>query len=233
MNKEQLEQLKKELKISSDKIIREEAEMMFLEELSEDKISSRLVFYGGTALRLVYDSPRFSEDIDLIETEAISPVDFKKFVIRVATKHGWKLSDIKDKRRTIFALLNIKDENLKHSFSLKIEIHKPAKKIRLASKLEIIKSPVSILSPLLLVATLSELKKMKEAALANRQKARDVFDLWYIARKLRIDFVLPQNTPKFREREFKNELQVFLPFNYYQTIKQLYEQINERNKATS
>lgn len=233
MNKEQLDQLKEELKISNDKIIREEAEMIFLEELAKDKISSRLVFYGGTALRLVYDSPRFSEDIDLIKIESLNFSDFKKFVSGVAVKYNWKLSDLKDKRQTMFALLNIKDENLKHPFSLKIEIHKPSKKVKLESKLEIIKSPVSILAPLLLVATLAELKKMKEAALADRQKARDLFDLWYISRKLRNNFVLPENTPKFKERDFKNELQVFLPLNYYPIIKQLYEQINQRNNKTS
>ena len=230
MNKEQLEQLKKELKISYDKIIREEAEMLFLDEFSKNKLSSNLVFYGGTALRLVYDSPRFSEDIDLIKIGNVKFSEFEKFALGVAIKFGWRLSDIKDKRQTIFALFNIKDENLKHPFSLKIEIHKPAKRIKLDSKLEIIKSPTSILSPLFLVATLPELKKMKEAALTDRQKARDVFDLWYIARKLRIAFTLPKNTPEFKKREFTNELQVFLPINYYKIIGQLYEQVAKNNK---
>lgn len=230
MNLEQLEQYKKNLKISIDKIIREEIEMIFLNELAQNDLSSKVVFYGGTALRLVYNSPRFSEDIDLIEIEKVNFIEFKKFINNLSQKQNWELSDIKDKRQTIFALLKIKDEKLKHPFSLKIEIHKPEKKIKLNINLNLIKSPVSILSPLLLVPTLEDLKKLKENAIAQRKKARDIFDLWYISQSLRINFDLPSSTSVFGERAFKNELQVFLPPKYYPIIKQLYDQINRKNK---
>lgn len=230
MNLEQLEQYKKNLKISIDKIIREEIEMIFLNELAQNDLSSKVVFYGGTALRLVYNSPRFSEDIDLIEIEKVNFIEFKKFINNLSQKQNWELSDIKDKGQTIFALLKIKDEKLKHPFSLKIEIHKPEKKIKLNINLNLIKSPVSILSPLLLVPTLEDLKKLKENAIAQRKKARDIFDLWYISQSLRINFDLPSSTSVFGERAFKNELQVFLPPKYYPIIKQLYDQINRKNK---
>jgi len=75
MNLQQLSDFKKQLNISSDQILREEAEMVFLEELARDKLSAKIVFYGGTALRLVYNSPRFSKDIDLIH----KPIDFPEF----------------------------------------------------------------------------------------------------------------------------------------------------------
>lgn len=230
MNPEELRQLKKELKISEDKIIREEAEMIFLNALAENELGARVAFYGGTALRLVYDSPRFSEDIDLFELKKINFAKFERFSRELAQRQGWILSDLKDKRRTIFALFKIKDANLKHPFSLKIEIYKPPRKISLDTKLNLIKSPVSILSPLLITATLEELKRLKEEAIADRQKARDVFDLWYISQSLRTNFLPPRLMPKFREREFKNELQVFLPPKYYPLIAQLYEQISKKNK---
>ena len=60
MNLNELTAYKATLKISIDKIVREEAEMAFLQELADDPLSSKLVFYGGTALRLAYNSPRFS-----------------------------------------------------------------------------------------------------------------------------------------------------------------------------
>ena len=230
MNLEQLEQYKKNLKISTDKIIREEIEMIFLNELAQNDLSSKVAFYGGTALRLVYNSPRFSEDIDLIEIEKVNFTEFKKFINNLSQKQNWELSDIKDKRQTIFALLKIKDEKLKHPFSLKIEIHKPEKKVKLNINLNLIKSPVSILSPLLLVPTLEDLKNLKENAIIQRKKARDIFDLWYISQSLRINFDLPSSTSVFGERAFKNELQVFLPPKYYPIIKQLYDQINRKNK---
>jgi predicted nucleotidyltransferase component of viral defense system len=233
MNNIELNNYKQELKISNDKIIREEAEMIFLQELATDPLSSKLVFYGGTALRLAYDSPRFSEDIDLIEKEKIDFVEFEKFILKISSRLGWVLSDIRNKRQTIFALLKIKDDKLKHPFSLKIEIHKPTKISDLKTKLNLIKSPVSILNPLLLVPSLEKLKELKEIAINNRKKARDIFDLWYISQSLRVEFKLPVKTPNYKLREFKNELQVFLPPKYYPIINQLYEQIIKHNKRTS
>jgi len=230
MNLQQLNDFKKQLNISSDQILREEAEMIFLDELAKDKLSAKLVFYGGTALRLVYNSPRFSEDIDLIHIRSINFLEFEKFIQETIKKNSrWQLKDIKNKRNTMFALISIKDEKLKHGFSLKIELHNPAKKAELETELSLIKSPLSVAEPLLLTPTLNELKKLKENALASRKKARDIFDLWYISQSLRENFVTPAKMPRYSETEFKNELQVFLPKKYYPIIKQLYDKINPKN----
>lgn len=231
MNEEQLMGYIRQFGISRDQILREEAEMEFLLELSGDKLGAKVVFYGGTALRLAYGSPRFSEDIDLLKLKALSFAEFVKFMQKLVKKHpNWRLNDIKDKRRTMFAFILVKDEKLKHPFSLKIELHKPVKKVKLETALSLIKSPTSIAEPLLLVPVLKELKRLKEHALAEREKARDIFDLWYISQSLRENFTIPPKTPQYPKREFKNELQVFLPRKYYPIINQLYEQIMAKNK---
>lgn len=230
MNTEQLNNLVKELKISADKILQEEAEMIFLNELAESDLGTKVVFYGGTALRLSYDSPRFSEDIDLLEIEHFDFHQFEKLVNQVAEEQNWKLDDIKNKRQTKFALFKVRDANLKHPFSLKIELHKQKNTKNLNTNLKLIKSPVSAASPLLLVPELKELKKLKENAIADRKKARDVFDLWYIAQLLKTEFRPPQQTPAFRKKEFENELRVFLPPKYYPVIDQLYEQITTKDQ---
>lgn len=231
MDESQLNAHIKQLGISRDQILCEEAEMEFLRELSEDKLGSKVIFYGGTALRLAYGSPRFSEDIDLLRLKSFSFLEFEKFIQKLVKNHtNWNLKDIKNKRQTIFALILIKDEKMKHSFSLKIEIHKPPVKIKLETVLSLIKSPLSVAEPLLLVPTLKELKRLKEGALTGRKKARDIFDLWYIAQSLRENFEIPKKLPGYQKREFKNELQVFLPGRYYPIIDQLYEQIAAKNK---
>ena len=231
MNYEELNGLTAELNISKDQILREEAEMMFLNELAGNKLGTQVVFYGGTALRLAYSSPRFSEDIDLITIKPVEFKNFKSFIDQVVKNNSnWKVKDIKNKRKTMFALLLIKDEKLKHAFSLKIEIHKPAKRIKLITNLSLIKSQVSILEPLLLVPVLAELKRLKEEAIMDRQKARDIFDLWYISQALKINFELPGEVPAYSERKFKNELQVFLPQKFYPIISQLYGKIDRQNK---
>jgi len=228
MNLEELNKHQKELGISIDKIIREEAEMIFLEELANNTFGTKIIFYGGTALRLAYNSPRFSEDIDLILKEKERFSEFKKFINNLIDKNNnWRLKDIKNKRNTWFALINITDDKLKHNFSLKIEIHKPKKKLHLKTELLMIKSPVSIFSPLLLVPTLEELKQLKISAILDRKKARDIFDLWYIFQVQREEVNFDFQIPKYGWKKFKNELQVFLPKKYYKIIKQLYEQINK------
>lgn len=229
MNTAELNSFVKSLGISQEQILREEAEMKILDVLSKNKLGQKIVFYGGTALRLSYGSPRFSEDIDLLAIKTVQYTEFEDFIndiLRVNTK-GWQLRDIKKKRNTLFALFMINDENLKHNYSVKIEIHVPAKKPFIETQLLLIKSPVSILEPLLLAPTIKELKRLKENALMGRKKARDLFDLWYIAQSMREPFVLPKKRPVFSKREFTNELQVFLPKNYYPVIKQLYEQTIE------
>ena len=232
MNKEELLSYIRELKISADQILREEAEMRILNELAQDKISAGLVFYGGTALRLAYDSPRFSEDIDLLKIGAVKFKDFTGFVAKAirAGSGGWTLADSKDKRNTMFALINIKDDLLKHRFSIRIELHKPRITAKIETELRLIKSPVSAFQPLLLAPTISELARLKIEAVAERKKARDIFDLWYISQLERKPFFLPEKIPDFGKREFENELKVFLPRDYYPVIGQLYEQISRKNK---
>jgi len=228
MNQRELNNLIEKIKISKDQILQEEVEMIFLNELAKSSIGSKIIFYGGTALRLAYNSPRFSEDIDLLRIKKIKFSEFEKFIKQIIKQNqNWKLKDLKNKKQTIFALILIKDEKLKHNFSLKIEIHKSTKKIKMENELKIIKSITSILNPLLLVPTLKELKKLKEQALIKRKKARDIFDLWYISQSLRENFILPKK--EFSEKEFKNELQVFLPKKYYPIIEQLYDKINRKN----
>ena len=227
MNQEQLNNLIKELNISVGQILREEAEMIFLNALAKDKLSAQMIFYGGTALRLVYGSPRFSEDIDLLQ---IKPINFKAFekLIRQVVKNNknWRLKDIKDKRQTLFALFMISDEKLKQNFSVKIEVHKPDKKVDLAPELLLIKSPTAVFEPLLLVPSLEKLKELKINAILGRKKARDVFDLWYISRLQKINFELPKKIFKHDRNEFKNELRIFLPKKYYPVIDQLYERLS-------
>ncbi|MEI7621521.1 MAG: nucleotidyl transferase AbiEii/AbiGii toxin family protein [Candidatus Moraniibacteriota bacterium] len=226
MDNNQLESLVRQFGIAKDQILREEAEMFFLDELAKDKLAAKVAFYGGTALRLAYNCPRFSEDIDLIKLEAIKFSEFEKFVRKIVKKNeNWKLADLKNKRNTMFALFQIKEEKLKHNFSLKIELYKPAKKIKLEMQLTLIKSPASLCEPLLLVPTLAELKRMKEDAILGRKKARDIFDLWFISQALRLNFELPEKLPVYLKKEFENELKVFLPKKFYPVVTQLYAKI--------
>ena len=60
-------------------IVREYFQHIFLTELYKLPDAEKLLFKGGTALRIVYDSPRFSEDLDF-SLFGVLDHDVKSFV---------------------------------------------------------------------------------------------------------------------------------------------------------
>ena len=60
-------------------IVREYFQHVFLSELYKLPEAEKMLFKGGTALRIVYGSPRFSEDLDF-SLFGIKPTDVKRFV---------------------------------------------------------------------------------------------------------------------------------------------------------
>ena len=129
MDRATAEALSKKTQISMDYLIREEYEMIFLKEIGESEFGSNLIFKGGTALRLVYNSPRFSEDLDFNLIENMDKDGFLTFLMKVGKKYPGitKIESI-EKFNTIFALAKINVEYLDRPFSIKIEVSKRNKK---------------------------------------------------------------------------------------------------------
>ena len=59
-----LKQFSDRFQTTMDNTVREYLQHLFLSFLYQEKKSEALLFKGGTALRLVWRSPRFSEDLD-------------------------------------------------------------------------------------------------------------------------------------------------------------------------
>ena len=227
--------LEKDLQISRIQLIREELEMQVLYSLSRQIWSKQLAFYGGTALRLAYDAPRFSEDIDMFWLEDGDYKAFSAWVRKLGKDLSYPVTiqDLHQKRKTFFALLTIAHPDSKHAIPLKLEFFRnQAQYPAPETELRLIKSPVSPLSPLLQVATLSALKKMKLEALEDRSKPRDLYDLWYIDQLLRQPFELPKKLPTYQYRSFINELQVYLPKNQFPVIQYLWTTYESARKKT-
>jgi len=60
-------------------IVREYFQHIFLSELYKLPDSEKMLFKGGTALRIIYGSPRFSEDLDF-SLFGVKPTDIERFV---------------------------------------------------------------------------------------------------------------------------------------------------------
>lgn len=64
LNAEDLKNFTEKFQTSNRNVVREYIQSMFLSALYKIEGSGKLLFKGGTALRLVYQSQRFSEDLD-------------------------------------------------------------------------------------------------------------------------------------------------------------------------
>lgn len=217
------ENLSKKLQININNIVREYWEMFVLNELYGSSLADALIFKGGTALRLIHNSPRFSEDLDF---SLLKKMDFEKFkdIIETAAASQPELSvkQIYSKKNTYFALIKFKQDYLSQTLSIKVEVSKrklPTQKNKIFELLAA-SSPASNLKPLIRVFTLKQMFKDKLMALNTRKKARDLFDFWFIGQLLKQKLPTPPKI-KLIEREIKQELHRLLPKNYYLIIPDL------------
>lgn len=67
----------------AEQVFQEELQKTVLTALSREEIFQRIIFQGGTALRLFYANPRFSEDLDFVLKEGVSEVDLSEQTPRI------------------------------------------------------------------------------------------------------------------------------------------------------
>ncbi|MBI4672021.1 MAG: nucleotidyl transferase AbiEii/AbiGii toxin family protein [Chloroflexi bacterium] len=205
--------------ISIDFIVREEYELLLLKELYESEFGAHLVFKGGTALRLVYGSPRFSEDLDF---SAIGELDAEKFaaVLQRSTNKYPAIVGIESRAKfyTLFAGAKIKENFLTRAFQIKIEISKRKGKLVQGEDFteRVITSQHAPLTVLARVATLELMLREKKDALKNRRAARDVFDYWFIHQLLKQEAQV--DLTGFDIELAKAELHRLLPRSYWRVV---------------
>lgn len=220
-----LQELAKKLKIAPMNIVRESVEVELLQTLTESDLTKNLLFYGGTAIRLAYSSPRFSEDLDFLMTRRISSADLERVLEKFCAGYiGSSVRDVKDKRQTLFALVNVTHPALKHPINVKIEMSK--KRDGLTTALMPLSSPCSHLTPIVPVPTIQMMLTLKENAIKGRDEPRDWFDLWFITKYMKQDFSPPEEFP-FAPHEFKRELKRFLPQDKWTIIDQILKEVEE------
>ncbi len=195
----------RQLNISVIQIVREEYEMILLARIFDSQFGKQLIFRGGTALRLAYNSPRFSDDLDFSELKPIKIEDFQKWCTEVAADNTYlELVEGLKKQFTLFALFRIKDPVLPATLSIKVEIslRKDQWELEKDYILMTLQSEVTPLTVLAQVATLARIEKEKRSIVPAR--IRDVFDLWYIGQRLNKPYKMDFSA--FDKKEVKREL---------------------------
>lgn len=210
------EQKALESNIDKTHVVREYWELIILKGLYESPEGQFLIFKGGTALRLLYGSPRFSEDLDFSLTRNVLKGKFPSLIRRIIRPFPELFrTDLQEKYYTYLAEIKVTQNYLHFPFRIKIEISKREDK-NYQSELRLLSSPASAIQVMGQVATLEQIYKDKLACLRGRGKPKDYFDLWYVSEKLRIPYK-PRKIP-FDKKEMTRDLRKYLPRNYWPAI---------------
>ena len=219
-----LDALAVKLQTTSKNVYREYVQHLFLSIFYGQKSSDQILFKGGTALRLVFRSPRFSEDLDFSLNQLNYPLlesTIENTLVEI-NRTGLNITLIEAKPATggYLALLSCPLGNLNVSLLLQFSSrhHDLLGESTSVSNDFIPLYPITILSKRQLVAE-------KVQALLSRHKPRDYYDLYFLLRSNLLD-----TTTKQRLIEIKNllsnttlnlndELQEYLPKSHWPIIK--------------
>jgi predicted nucleotidyltransferase component of viral defense system len=212
------EQKSRELKIDRTQVVREYWELIILKGLYESPYSRYLIFKGGTALRLSYGSPRFSEDLDFSLIKDVLKGKFSSLIKKIAAPFPeLTQTDLEEKYYTYLAEIKVTQNYLPFPFRIKIEISKREIK-NYQWELKLLTSPATVIQVMGQVATLEQIYKDKLSCLKGRAKPKDLFDLWYVSEKMKIPYRPKKLSSK---KEFVRDLRKYLPMDFWPAIEGL------------
>jgi len=216
----QVKELSKTLKINDSVIIREYTQLVFLKELYGEKYSTTIFFKGGTAIRLILNGTRFSEDLDF--SVGGKKEVFHSFIVKFFKKIA-KLYGFSFKKRTTIAgerYLLTADSSISQykifvnlDFSFREKVLKPARAIIITPYPIIFTAFVNFLSE-------EEILAEKIRAVLTRSKGRDIYDLWFLLsnrvpvkdKKFNPDDLIAKIN-QFSREKFVVDLRPFVPIN--------------------
>ena len=207
-------------------IVREYAQHLFLSELYQLQGSEKLLFKGGTALRIIYNSPRFSEDLDfsLFTAPHAKPQGFIEnlFVNVLARmeKSGIHVELGNKSEPTSGGYFGIATLHMPDHAPINIEINISTRgESELRAEVD---SVASDFVPTYTIYHLSQEELVNEkifGALLERKKPRDYYDLYFIMRhnmlsarqKQRLGAHAVVIIKESKRIDFQGELGAFLP----------------------
>lgn len=204
---------------------REYFQHLFLSYFYQQPKAADIPFKGGTALRLLYQSPRFSEDLDF----NCALVDYREIeslleeTLAQIEKENIKFN-LKEATQTSGGFLAIISfEAFEQGIDIRVEISQRV----VEKKGEVMGVTNNDYVPPYNVnaVTQEQLVAEKMAALLSRKKPRDFYDLYFILRARMISSekkkILPQALTALNESNinFEGELKQFLPKTHWAIIR--------------
>lgn len=203
-----LKQISEQERVNLSLVFKEHVQLAVLEYLFKKGLFSELVFQGGTALRLVYQGVRYSEDLDFVLKVKNSPL-FKRMgellqplsahiqkVIPLITAARVKIQKETDSFRRY--CLIVETNFLSASDRTSIEV---ANVPSYAHGVSMLRHPELTAAPAVTVETADEILSDKIVALGARTyiKGRDIWDVYFAMNTLRVA-VTPQVVSMVRSK---------------------------------
>jgi predicted nucleotidyltransferase component of viral defense system len=229
IEKRLIQQLCDRYQTTIDNIIREYFQHLLLAQLYQEKGSEHLLFKGGTALRIVWQSPRFSEDLDFtgVNLKIDDIEETMQDTLAKIEKSGVE-TDIEESKATsggYLAIFNFRTKEYSSQIQIEVSLRKERKFHGSSSLIQ------SDFTPAYTLIHLDETMLVGEKiqACLTRGKARDFYDLYFILRgRLAFQKVFTQDKTLKQKLikavnkkglDFKHELKQFLPVNQHLIIK--------------
>jgi len=206
-------------------VAREYVQTSYLLFLYQSVEADKLAFKGGTALRLLFKSPRFSEDLDF--SAGMTQYHLERLLSKTADRVRKEIErfDTRESKPTSGGYLAEYYAELEEE-SVSIEVNISLRK-SFQSEPVLVTSPLAPPYQCLVLAT-KELVKEKLAALLSRKKPRDFFDLYFLLReRLEVRSLMTQKKQLLKlirtlePKTLYKELKLFLPASHHRLISNL------------
>lgn len=204
---------------------REYYQNVFLARFYEQTHAAKIFFKGGTALRLIFKSPRFSEDLDFSTNATVTQIETAIVETGVNLERENNRFKIKEAKITSGGYLSILEFN-----QIRIKLEFSLRKTGITGELITIINDFIPPYPLMTLST-KILVAEKIQALLTRQKPRDFYDLYFILRSNLLSAkdkkVLTKVVPLLKNStiNFSKELKIFLPKSHWLIIKNFKENL--------
>ncbi len=243
LSHDQVNQYVKSLHFPPYPIIREYLQTAFILSFYQSETLAQTFFKGGTCLRLIYQSGRFSEDLDF--TTNLDPAHIIVELERTTNILKNEFPNLSFKQKKTLAgncfMVKYAYPEIKMPISIKLDFSSRENVLdpQVTTPTSVYPFPFFFPIPHL---SLKEILAEKIRALTHRQKGRDLYDLHYLLSRqtpVDLDFInqklafyqesfnkdeLIQKITSFPIKDLESDLASFIPATIRPTIKNLPEQ---------
>jgi len=185
ISEDQVQEFSKRLAIDAFTVIREYIQIVFLSILYSSREGRKIYFKGGTAIRLLLKSNRFSEDLDF--TAELTARELDVVVNETIKKVGFIVPSVRFKRAdggmsSYTGILSYQPQGMKYPLNIHLDFSLREKSE--TQKQTVLETDFPIApQPIVRHMDWPEVLAEKIRAFLVRSKGRDVYDLWFMLGK--------------------------------------------------